>query len=184
MNLILLLALSLIDQPQPDAASLRLWEPRLAADSFRTREQAMRRLTQRGRLGCAIARGLLADSLDPEVRLRARSILDARKAKELRSLGVMPYIDSNYYSTATHTYHFSHTSKRLWPYLENRADLFGPGWPAYRAASREWASDMLDAGVPAWAMRLWFVELRRRDRDFDRHCGWPAVPLAMPKADE
>lgn len=168
----------LVQQVPISRPEVQVWEQRLNNDDFWEREKAEQQLRREDSFELSYA---LVKSRYPEVRLRAKQHYQSCKEKVLASLAPYPMLDSFWYDPKQRCY-LANTSlaKRLYPYINNRRPWYEHEkhpdynqqdiWWYYRAASRGWASDMLDAGVPVWFLKVVFQELHRRDKVFLDQC--------------
>lgn len=178
--------LVLFTPPSPDPA---YYQAQLAVDRWASRERATQTLIRYGTRALPTARKLQKHK-DPEVRFRAGVAIEQIRMNQLRQLEPFPFIDSLYYDRKTHLYRMAGPLGE-WtgvaaPYVRLAGDS-GLPFTSYRTAARAYANDLLEARVPLWAIKLFFIELRKRDEDFLRNVrkapaqGGPAV---MPPAGE
>ncbi len=169
-----ILSLLLCPPPAGTAACVR----DLGAYSFRVREAASVRLHALGERAARVALG----SRDPEVRHRARMVLDALEAEQWRVLGPMPMVDALWYDRAVREYMDGTALRRLYgelasPHRDGRRYPDDPWqWGYLTAGTRELIEDWRAAGMPWWLLRAVLAEMRRRDAAFlRRHHGgqWP-----------
>lgn len=150
----------------------------LGSDDFREREAAARSLRDLGWWAVPVLRRHVGHP-DPEVAARCRALVEGRRARQRRaaeelaaaSFDDYPMIDALYYDIRSQLY-FSDCplAQLLIPrYLDRCVAVpedFRGQWTRYRQAAKLMTEDLLDLGVPLWAVKALHFEMYRRDMHF------------------
>jgi hypothetical protein len=137
------------------------WERRLGSEDFRVRARASADLVRSGRL--SLCRRLRRHP-DAEVARRARFAYEDLRGKALDSMEPFPCIDAAWWTNFPSEMDMAANS-RLQHYLDcyDVWRMKPLPWWGFRRATRDWASDRIDQGVPVWLIRLHHWQLHRRD---------------------
>lgn len=147
-----LLALAVAAMPVADPVRLvcDLGSPRWCV-----RESAQCTLEQQGWPVSGVLRRAIATHPDPEVRMRARRVLDVLLERELNRMGPYPMIDGLWWNHTLLEYHTESAAYACFAhYLHRRDDVEdgNPPYKRYRAASRDLAREMLLKGYEPWVI--------------------------------
>lgn len=169
-----LLLIMFLCEPAPELSNPKITQlvQQLGHDEFTKREKASEQLGDLKDVALPYLRVALKDK-DLEIVQRARRVLDLTVEKQLVDLAPYPLIDSCWYNVKTRSYApadffwpgLGNLHDRLVPYLEAHGRDNAP-WNNYRLATRDWARDMLLAGVRPQVIKMIFQELHERDKVF------------------
>lgn len=167
----------------------------LSARPFRTRQQAERQLHRLGWPAVPRLRQAAAGAADPEARRRLVGLVERLQAERRqwaartvrhRYGDMLPMIDATWLNTRTRGYDLDAPGRKLayrWlrPYLDAARDTpDGRRWSIYRVAAEAWFTDLLEAGLPVWALDILYLETRRRDNLWIEKLGLPLDPWHWP----